>query len=206
VLEQGDQLGVTPLPMKSSSANNVIIILFTLQHTDQEINDAEVQHVENECGGQSTNSFSEEKLPPMNHMEYRRMVVEAQTMVNEAKDRQNDKSVETMGQCEDDQSRQMEIWEDNVSMVLFTGGHLEIGLYDTANIERAKKQVMKYHWSKDTLFFQNLVVPRPAKQKMSIEKIHEKIGHFGEMRTLAEVKKGFFWHAITECQKIHQDL
>jgi len=68
-----------------------------------------------------------------------------------------------VGQSEDDQSRQMDIWEDNVSMVLFTGGHLEAELYDTTNIERVKKQVMKYHWSEDTLFFQNLVVPRPAK-------------------------------------------
>jgi hypothetical protein len=131
--------------MKSSSANNVIIILFILQHTDQEINDAEVHHAESECGGQGTNSFSKEELPPMNHMEYKRMVVETQTMVDEARDKQKDKSVEIMGQCEDDQSRQMEIWEDNVSMVLFTDGHLEIGLYDIANIERAKKRVMKYH-------------------------------------------------------------
>jgi hypothetical protein len=46
-----------------------------LQHIDQEINDVEVHHVGNECGAQSTYSFSEEKLPPMNHMEYRRMVV-----------------------------------------------------------------------------------------------------------------------------------
>jgi len=29
---------------------------------------------------------------------------------------------------------------------------------------------------------------------MLIEKIHEEIGHFGEMRTLVEVKKRFFWH------------
>jgi hypothetical protein len=149
--------------MKSSSANNVIIILFTLQHIDQEINDVEVHHAESECGGQSTNSFSKENLPPMNHIEYTRMVVEAQTMVDEAKDKQKDKSVETMGQYEDDQSRQMEIWEDNVSMVLLTSGHLETGFYDTTNIERVKKRVMKYHWFEDTLFFQNLVVPRPTK-------------------------------------------
>jgi hypothetical protein len=45
------------------------------------------------------------------------------------------------------------------------------------------------------------VVPRLAKQKMSIEKIHEEIGHLGEMWTLAEVKKGFFWHAKTESIK-----
>jgi hypothetical protein len=56
----------------------------------------------------------------------------------------------------------MDIWEDNVSMVLFIGGHLEIELDDTVNIERAKKRVMKYHWLEDTLFFQNLVVLRLA--------------------------------------------
>jgi hypothetical protein len=51
---------------------------------------------------------------------------------------------------------------------------------------------MKYHWSEDTLFFQDVVVPRPIEQKMLIEKIQEKIGHFGEVWTLNEIKKGFF--------------
>jgi hypothetical protein len=50
-------------------------------------------------------------------MEYRRMVVEAQTMEDETKDKQKGKNVETMGQYEYVQSRQMDIWEDNVSMV-----------------------------------------------------------------------------------------
>ncbi len=44
-----------------------------------------------------------------------------------------------MGQGEDDSSRHVDIWEDNVSMVLLDGGHLEIELYDTTNIKRAKK-------------------------------------------------------------------
>lgn len=93
------------------------------------------------------------------------------------------------------------MWEDNVSMVLLISGHLEIGLFDIANIERAKKRVMKYHWSEDTLFFQNLVVLRIAKQRMLIEKIHEEIRHFGEMWTLTKVKKRFFWHDRTEFVK-----
>jgi hypothetical protein len=58
-----------------------------------------------------------------------------------------------MGQGEDDRSKQMDIWEDNVSMELFIGGHLDTELYDITNMERSKKRVMKYHWSKDTLFF-----------------------------------------------------
>ncbi len=141
----------------------VNINLFTLQHIGQEVNDVEGHHAGSECGGQSTYSILEKGLPPMNHMEYKKMVVEAQTMVDETKNKQKGKSVETMGQSEDDQSRQMDIWENNVSMVLLNGGHLETELYDTTNIEWAKKRVMKYHWSKDTLFFQNLVVPRLAK-------------------------------------------
>jgi hypothetical protein len=38
----------------------------------------------------------------------------------------------------------MDIWEDKVLMLLLIGGHLEARIYDTTNIERAKKQVMKY--------------------------------------------------------------
>jgi hypothetical protein len=36
---------------------------------------------------------------------------------------------------------------------------------------------------------------------MLIEKIHEEIGHFGAMWTLAEVKKRFFWRDRTEVVK-----
>jgi hypothetical protein len=46
---------------------------------------------------------------------------------------------------------------------------------------------MKYHWSKDTMFFQNLVVFGLIKLRMLIEKIHEDVGHFGEMQTFAKV-------------------
>jgi hypothetical protein len=56
----------------------------------------------------------------------------------------------------------MDIMEDNVLMVLFTSGHLKTGLYDITNIKRAKKRVMKHHWLEDTLFFQNLVIPKHA--------------------------------------------
>jgi len=109
--------------------------------------------------------------------------------------------VETEGQSEDDQSRQMDIWEDSMSIALLTGGHLKDELDNTANIKRAKKWMMRYHWLEDTLFFQNLVVPRPVEHRMLIEKIHEAIGHFGAMWTLAEMKKKFLWHNRTEAIK-----
>jgi len=41
-MEQEDQLGVMALVVKSNSANDAIINLFILQHTNQEINDVEV--------------------------------------------------------------------------------------------------------------------------------------------------------------------
>ncbi len=97
LVEREDQLGVTPLPMKSNFANKIIINLFTLQHIDQEINDVEVHHARSECGGQSTNSFSKEILPLMNHMECKRMIVEVQTTIDETRDKQKGKNVETIG-------------------------------------------------------------------------------------------------------------
>jgi hypothetical protein len=50
----------------------------------------------------------------MNHTKYIKMDVD------ETRNRQKGKSVETMGQSEDDQLRQMDIWENNLSMILFT--------------------------------------------------------------------------------------
>jgi hypothetical protein len=47
----------------------------------------------------------------------------------------------------------MDIWEDGLSMVLLTNGHLEINAYDVSEIDRAKKWVRKYHWFEYTLFF-----------------------------------------------------
>jgi hypothetical protein len=60
---------------------------------------------------------------------------------------------------------------------LLIGGHLEAELDDTINIERVKRRMMKYHWSKDISFFQNLVVPRLVERIMLIEKINEEIGY-----------------------------
>ncbi len=100
--------------------------------------------------------------------------------------------MEIEGQSEVDQSKQMDIWEDSMSIALLTGGHLEVELDDIANMERAKKQMTRYHWSKDTLFFQNLVVPKPIEFRMLIEKTDEEIEHLGTMWTFAEVKKRFF--------------
>ncbi len=108
VLEHEKQLGITPLPARNNVTNDVNINLFALQHIEQKVNGGRT-HARNECGKQSTNSFSEEGLPPMNHMEYKKMVIEVQTIVDEAKNKQKGKIVEIVRQSEDDQSRQMDI-------------------------------------------------------------------------------------------------
>jgi hypothetical protein len=69
-------------------------------------------------------------------------------------------------------------------MTLLTRGLLETHVHDYFDIEKAKKKAMKYHWLKDTLYFQNLVVPKLEERKKMIEKMHEKFRHFNELKTL----------------------
>lgn len=85
----------------------------------------------------------------------------------------------------------MDIWEDKVAMVLLINGHLEVDIHETSSIKRAKKKVMKYHWTQDILFFENLMVLIPEEIRTMIEKIHKEIGYFGELWTLVEVKNIF---------------
>ncbi len=127
--------------------------MFILQHIRQSVDNVGEHHTIDECDEKNTDSPSEEGLPQMDQMEYRRMVVEVQIMVDAIKNKHKSKSVETEGQSEDDQSRQIDIWEDSMSIALLIGEHLEVELDDIANIKRAMKWMMRYHWSKDTLFF-----------------------------------------------------
>jgi len=45
------------------------------------------------------------------------------------------------------------------------------------------------------------MVPKPKERKALVKDIHEKIGHFSEGKTLAEIKKRFFWHERTKFVK-----
>jgi len=49
--------------VRSTATNEVNINLFTLQHIGQVIDDVEEHHVVGKCGGQNTDSPSEEGLP-----------------------------------------------------------------------------------------------------------------------------------------------
>ncbi len=81
VMEHEEQLGITLALVRSNATNEVSINLFTLQHTKQIVDDAKERHIVGECGGQSIDSPSKERLLQMDQMEYKRMVVEVQTTV-----------------------------------------------------------------------------------------------------------------------------
>jgi len=45
------------------------------------------------------------------------------------------------------------------------------------------------------------MVPKPKDRSEIIEKMHKKIGHFGEARTLSKIKQWFLWHDRTNFVK-----
>jgi hypothetical protein len=75
---------------------------------------------------------------------------------------------------EGDRLKQMDIWEDGLLMVLLIGGKLEIDVYDVVEIDKVKKKVTKYHWFEDILFFQDLIILKPAERRIIIENIYMK--------------------------------
>jgi hypothetical protein len=50
-------------------------------------------------------------------------------------------------------------------MVLLFGGILDQVLDDAIEVDRAKRRLLNYHWREDTLFFKNLVVPKPRRDR-----------------------------------------
>jgi hypothetical protein len=153
VMEHEEKLGIALASTRSNATNEVNINLFTLQPAGQAEEDIEEHHLVGDYGGPSTYSPSKEGLPCVDQMDCRRMVVEAQIMVDGVRNKHKCKSVEIEGQSEDDQARQMDIWEDSVSIALLTSGHLEAELDNTTNMDQVKKRMMRYHWLEDTLFF-----------------------------------------------------
>jgi hypothetical protein len=88
----------------------------------------------------------------------------------------------------------MDIWKDETCMVMLSVGTMDQVLGDVIEVDTSQNN---YHWREDTLFFKHLVVPKPEERQVLVKNIHEVIGHFNEGRTLAEVKKRFFWHDRT---------
>jgi len=85
VMEHEEKLGIAPTSAKSNATNEVNINMFTLQLAGQAEENVKEHHLVGDRGGPSTNSPLEEGLPYVDQMDYKRMVVEAQIMVDAAK-------------------------------------------------------------------------------------------------------------------------
>lgn len=90
-------------------------------------------------------------------------------------------------------------------MKLFTNDGFGLENYDLAEKERAICKMMRYNWNDEVLMFQGLMVPKPKKKEKIVNDIHAKIGHFNEQKTLAEVKRRYFWHDRTKSEKLVQE-
>jgi len=87
-------------------------------------------------------------------------------------------------------------------MTLLFGGIIDQVLDGAIEVDRVEKRLLNYHRRKYTLFFKNLVVSKLKERKVLVKNMHEEIGHFSKRRTLAEVKKRFFWHDKVESMKV----
>jgi len=99
------------------------------------------------------------------------------------------------------QTHHLNILEDVLNMKLFIGDALVHDEHEAIDIERTKKRVMHYQWKENSVYFKNLMVPKPKDRSQIIKKMHKEIGHFGEARTLSKIKQWFLWHDRTDSVK-----
>jgi hypothetical protein len=86
-----------------------------------------------------------------------------------------------------------DIWEDPNYLMLLMEGVLP----DAVNLKEAKrirKRASNYCWKEQKLFFKALLVPEPKERLPLVKRMHEDLGHFGEYRTLTEIRCRYFWH------------
>ncbi len=69
---------------------------------------------------------------------------------------------------------------------------------DLEESKRARKRVSNYCWKEHRLYFKGLLVPKLEERISLVSQMHEDLGHFGEQRTLAEIRQRYFWHHRTE--------
>jgi len=68
---------------------------------------------------------------------------------------------------------------------------------DYGEAKRIRKRASNYCWKEQKLFFK-VFVPKYEERVPLVRQMHEDLGHFGEQRTLAEVRRRYFWHCRTE--------
>jgi len=95
----------------------------------------------------------------------------------------------------------IDIWEDTECLTLLKEGVLldAVGLEES---KRIRKRASNYCWKEQKLFFKALLVPKPKERMSLVRRMHEDLGHFGEQRTLTEIRRRYFWHNRTADVKI----
>jgi transposase InsO family protein len=68
---------------------------------------------------------------------------------------------------------------------------------DLEESKRIRKRANNYCWKEQKLFFKALLVPKPEERVSLVRQMHEDLRHFGEQRTLAEIRRRYFWHNRT---------
>jgi len=90
----------------------------------------------------------------------------------------------------------IDIWEDTDYLTLLKEGVLPDAV-DFEESKRIRKRASNYCWKEQKLFFKALFVPKPEERVSLVRRMHEDLGHFGEQRTLAKIRRRYFWHNRT---------
>ncbi len=91
----------------------------------------------------------------------------------------------------------VDIWEDADCLMFLKEGVLPDAV-DYEEAKRIRKRASNYCWKEQKLFFKALFMPRSEERVSPVRQMHEDLGHFGEQRTLVEVRRKYFWHNRTE--------
>jgi hypothetical protein len=82
-------------------------------------------------------------------------------------------------------------WEDTDYLTLLKEGVL-LDAVDLEESKRIRKRASNYCWKEQKLFFKALLVPKLEERVSLVRRMHEDLGHFGEQRTLAEIRRRYF--------------
>jgi hypothetical protein len=93
--------------------------------------------------------------------------------------------------------RHIDIWKDGVCLGLLKEGVLSDAI-DIEEGKRVRKRVSNYCWKEQRLYFKGLLVPKLEEKLSMVSRMHEDLGHVGEQRMLAEIRRRYFWHHRTE--------
>ncbi len=99
-------------------------------------------------------------------------------------------------QSEDEEDHEVrsscvDIWEDTDCLMFLKEGVLPDAV-DYEEAKRIRKRANNYCWKEQKLFFKALLVPKSEERVSLVRQMHEDLGHFGEQRTLAEVRRRYF--------------